>query len=168
MLQKILLSMCKKASKYNGNTAICVGQNNVLYWASEISNKCFSYQSSNLKTLIGTGRRGFSNATSLTRSMIDRPKGLVCNGSNVYISDSGNGCIRQVNKGSKTIFGNPLNNKRHLSKLATNKSSLYALSNNEVFHILLGSNHATSAYKTDKIISIATDDLSNLYVVEEV
>lgn len=166
-IQKKLTSAFKKAAKYDGETAIVVTGNGTICWTSEVVNKCFSYKGGLLKTVIGTGRRGYSNAATTVNSMISCPKGLTYSG-DLYLADSGNNCIRRIHNGSQIVFGNPQESNLDLSEIASNKTSLYAINDNEVVHILLGSNRASTVYKTDRqIISICTDKNSNLYVLEK-
>jgi len=163
-----VLAHFKKAANYDGKTAVCVGPNSSIYWISEITNKCFVYKGSVLKTIIGTGKRGFSNCSILAQSMIDRPKGLSYNNGAMHLVDSGNGCIRQIKNGSKIVFGDPQTKEMDkMSKIAINKSSLYVVNDNEVLHITIGSNNVVPVYRSDGIISITTDSNHNLYILEE-
>ena len=167
-LQVNLLSKFKKAARYNGETAICIGANDAVFWSSEVINKCFYFKGAILKTIIGTGRRGFSNATQSTNSMVDRPKGLVYSSGGVYLVDSGNGCIRQISNGTKVIYGNPhKEDTLNMSKMASCKSSVYVLCNSGIIHVDLGSSHDVLVYESKKVVSMATDKDRNLYIVEE-
>lgn len=82
------------------------------YWTSSILNRCFCVMSSDVHKLAGCGNSGYSMTNDARRSKYNIPSGIDVSGDLVFISDSGNACIKRVNRKTKqevVVVGKPMN-----------------------------------------------------------
>jgi len=146
-----------------------------VFFTNNVSNKCFCVSHGNLSYVIGDGKARFSISSEYKRSSFNRPTGIFLSGNKLYISDTNNHCIRQIDPSSNSIrivFGNPLetNNLKHKlqnpSKLVIKRNMLFVLDGNSVKVTGLASSNISAVYESDKINSIEADEYRNIYIVE--
>ena len=148
---------------------------NKMFFTNDISNKLFCVSGGNLSYVVGDGKARYSVSSEYTRSSFNRPSGIFCVGGVVYISDTRNHCIRQVDKKKKSVnivSGSPveLDDSDYLlkspSKLVIRKNMVFILDDNSIKVTSLGSNNISVIYESDTIDSLEADGHRNVYIVE--
>jgi len=174
----------KKMDKYIGNrksienieTDCCIGENDSIYWASSHLHRGFKFFNSDVVSLVGNGKAGYTVSSSTSDCMVNYPSGIAINGKDVYMADSGNHCIRKLSKDSFCVVaGNPLkagdedglvsllNDPR---KLKIDKNILYFLDGKKIKYMALNNKNIGTVYPSDKIIAMDVDN-GNLFVLEQ-
>lgn len=132
-------------------------------------NKVHKIRKLSIEKTFGTGIPEFGLASNLSYSSFCNPQGVLVYDSNtIFISDTGNGCIRSFNENHRIIVGNPLFPSIAPTKLLLDrkKDILYYLSKNYLKSISVGGGKDALLYESDKIISMALTDDGKIYLLE--
>lgn len=93
-------------SKKDIITSCDINSSGDIYWVADRVNRCFKKgRNDNLAiSYIGNGKSGFSVSNNFNHCSLSKPCGIRCYNRNIYISDSGNNCIREVKDNISTII----------------------------------------------------------------
>jgi hypothetical protein len=142
-----------------------------LYWTVRDLHRCFKkpYVNSGVENYIGNGRSGFSISNNLNVCLFSKPSGIKCIDGSVYISDSGNHCIREVKDGVINMaLGNPMN-ENILSvptQLKYNNGIVYILDGQDVKYLSLNDKNNGILYTSPNIVAIEASK-KGIYVLEK-
>jgi len=84
--------------------------NNSVYWASRDRHRIIQATTNSwIKVAYGSGRKGFSMTNNPQVSSLDSPCGLCSDGNRMFVSDTGNGVVRELNGNMMcvAVFGKP-------------------------------------------------------------
>ena len=149
-------------------TAIDINNKGELYWVSHIVNRCFKFSSSNLIDFVGNGHCGYSVSSKITSCLLNAPSGLCCNKSDIFISDTGNHCLRKITNGILLIVRGDPNNTNVFSsptKVKIKGNHCYVMDGNVVKHVSLSDNSISNAYEGDNLLSFDVDKKGNLFIL---
>lgn len=156
----------------DGCTVGCSANKKGVYYIHSGLNRCLYIERDKLKVLMGNGRQGFSIATDLKDCQLNNPKGVCCCDKKIYISDTGNSCIRTVeNSKTKVEIGRPDSNSsiKEPSKIVIKRGLIVFIDDNIVKYVNIGNSDVGNLYKAeDNIVSIDIGDDRSLYVLSEV
>lgn len=168
------LSNCKNIGDIN--TSCCIEENGAIYWVSSRLHRCFKSFNSDVITLVGTGKPGYSVSNVVANCMLSYPSGIAVDKGSIYISDTGNHCIRRLGDNSFcVVVGNPtkpgdedgdkslLNNP---TGLRMSKKILYFIDDKKVKYYSVNQKNVGTLYSSDKIVSIDVDEKGSLFVLE--
>lgn len=167
----ILFSKVK--SKENIITACDIDKSGCLYWVANDVNRCFKkeYNSNMAVNYIGDGRSSFSTSNNLSNCSLSKPCGILCFNNRIYIAESGNNCIREVDEYASVVIGGPLNNSLSNPTQIKNIGSILVFMDNEgIKYYSLNHKNNGLLHKSNKVISIdlVNESKKELYVLEEV
>jgi len=103
------------------------------------------------------------------KAQFNSPSGIACEGSNVYISDSGNRCIRLVKPPAiYTVAGNPTPDSPFIypRKLRMAKGTGFVVDQNQVKQFSSRSGKVETIEDFNYVVSLDTDKTEYLYVLE--
>ena len=139
-----------------------------IYWVSQSVHRCLKYSSSSVKCFVGNGRCGYSVSNSLGSCFLNSPSGICCNKNSIYISDTGNGCLRRVDENSINLIGGVPNSNDLSSplKIKIKDNMCYVLDDGCIKNIILSNNKIGATYFRKGIISFDIDKRGNLIILE--
>lgn len=156
-------------------TSCCVDGQGDIYWSIKEINRVFKYKFgiSDFEYYMGTGKSGFSISSNKKTSLISSPSSILCNGDSVYISDSGNNCIRE---GVRVVVGCP--NKdgdvngdgiksvlNYPTKMIVVKNLICFIDKDKIKYYSLKDKTVETLYSSPNIAFIESD-MKNLIIVE--
>jgi len=152
-------------------TACDVNAYGDLYWVVKNLHRCFKKKMENnmVENYIGNGHAGFSISNNLSVCLLSSPSGIKCLNNMIYISDSGNRCIREVNGGIiRLVMGNPLNEKilSFPSKIVINNSIIYVLDKYDIKYLSLNDKNNGLILSFQNIVAIESGARKDIYVLE--
>lgn len=100
----------KRISKHK---SVCgdmtIGKDGHFYFTIKELHKIFMFKRSNVNNIAGDGDPNYANGSDLLSCSFFYPEGMFYKNGSVFVADSGNACIREINNGKiKLFFGNPL------------------------------------------------------------
>lgn len=144
------------------------GMDNI-YWTVDQLHKCFKYNGDKVTELIGSGKAGYSVSNNTYGCDLNYPSGIVNDENSVYISDTGNHCIRALNK-SKTsvIVGSPDKNSTLVSPycLRLARKVLYFIDNGNVISFSFNNRALKTIYSSQRLISISSGERGDIFILE--
>ena len=163
--------MLNKGNKKKSPIIKSIAGINKVFFVHNIANKCFCVSNGNLEYSIGDGKARFSIASDYKASSFSSPSGIFESDNLIYISDTNNHCIRQLdikNKKIQVISGSPLNSDTldHPTKLTIKRNMIFVLDGDTVKVTGLSGASISEVYKSDSIDSIEADDHRNVYIIE--
>ena len=151
------------------NSCVC---NNAVVLSNNLANRCFASRQGALQDIIGDGKRRFSVCSIYENSSINNPMGICNDKGFIYVSDTGNSCVRKIDLSKKYISvfsGNPVKEKSYLKSptiLKINKGILYVFDENSIKVTGTINDKIGNIYQSDSIISYEVDDQRKLYLIE--
>ena len=96
-------------SKQNKEGVVsCCSDGETIYSSHSLMNMCFQSESLKAKVFFGNGKSGFASANKAEGCRISNPQGICFAKNKIYLADSGNNCIRQIEgDNDKIISGFP-------------------------------------------------------------
>jgi len=142
---------------------------NVYYIHSGL-NRCLKVNGMRTLSFMGNGKHGFSVSTKLNDCMVSNPSGVCCKGKDIYISDNGNNCIRNISKDNKSrIAITSVEGRIQPSKIVINGELVYYIDENSIKYSTIANSDNGNVYKSeDNIVSLDVGDDRSLYVLSEV
>lgn len=95
IVNTFLNNLHKKIINIESITSIYVSDG-IIYWCSNILNRVLKYNNGNIENICGNGRAGFSIFNNPNDCGLCFPIGLNSLNNNLYITDTGNNCIRYI------------------------------------------------------------------------
>jgi len=171
--KKKMHSLCGHLTSFSGSIDV-VGKD--VYVAYGPLNRVLRFNGSDVFEFIGSGKGGYSVASKMEYSSLSNPTGISCDKGNIYISDTGNHCIRRFSDNILTVVaGHPLKagdvggNKALLNspgKIRIRNDVGYFIDGNKIKSF--SSSGILTAYESDKIVSFDIDYEKNLLIVEKI
>ena len=169
----------KNADAALTHTCCDIDSNNVIYWGVKNLHRIFKMDGIDICLFAGNGKPTFSMATDPRQSSFSRPSGIKVFNNNVYITEQGNHCIRQINSGKVNLTAGMPHacgdndgkgiecNFSHLRKLVGFKNLLYFIDNNKIkYFSLIQKNIGTIYAPKNNIVSIDSDKENTIYILE--
>jgi hypothetical protein len=153
------------------NTSCDIDNDGNLYWAIRELHRCLKLNSrhSIVENFVGNGHSNFSVVNDLGLCSLSSPSGIKCVGSNVYLADEGNHCIRAIKDGEiSMVLGSPLNDNilDSPSQVKCHSNVLYVVDKNKVKYIALSDKSFGTLYTASQIVAIENGPKRDLYILE--
>lgn len=133
--------------------------------------KIYRYQRGSVDMIFGTGVPEYSISSKINNCSISSPQGiLVYDNDTLFVSDTGNGCIRSFGEIHRMITGHPMSNVLNPTKLLLNRrrNCLCYLSKNYLRSVNVDGTNDVLLYEGNKIKSIAQTHDEKIYMLEEI
>jgi len=133
--------------------------------------KFYKIRKTAIDKIFGNGMPEYSVASDLRYSSLCNPQGIIVYDENtIFVSDTGNGCIRSFGKKHRIITGNPIGSSIIPKKLLLDRKRnvLYYLSKNYLRSVLIDGSNDVLLYesKDANIKSMALKDDGKVYILE--
>ena len=154
-----------------------------VYVSNSFLNRCYKFEHYDIEMIMGNKGKGYSVCNDSSKSLLNEVGGIVLDENFIYISDTGNHCIRKFNNDNIFIVaGNPKfkgdegGNKQscllsYPSKMAIKNKMIYFIDTIEdtkkVKYLSLSDITVGTIYESPNIISIDIDENKNLFVLEK-
>jgi hypothetical protein len=181
---KLIKNYCERGEKLKIPSKFSMSVNHLghIYVSIASENSCFQIKGKNLESRYGNGKPGYSTSSNWNLCRFNQPGGVRCDKSNIYISDSGNSCIRKI-EGSNisVIAGFPgkegdeegkktearLNRPEKITVM--NKMGFFKDTQRIKYISFSKDNYVGSVYQSkNDLISFDVDESRNLFILEEV
>lgn len=168
----------KIADKPEGRSS-CTNSGSVVYFAFSDLNRVVRVSNSKFDVFIGNGQSGFASATDLKGCVLSRPVGVAVNGSDLYIADSNNCCVRRCRDNVLSVIaGHPMETGdrdgkggecrfARLSSIRASANIGYIWDGNKVKYMSLPDYSVGTIFESDKIVDIEIDG-RDLLVLEKI
>ena len=181
-------NMEKRFVKNKRNYDLCdfeIADSGAMYWVVGAINKGFKSEFCTFDHFFGSGRSGYSHSTNVLSSDFNSPSGICVNGSDIYVADTFNHCIRKIVKkysdvnvsDVSIVAGNPLisGDKDGIkndcllmcpTKMISLKKCCYFIDHHKIKCLSLADNAVNTIYESDDIITISDNGEDKLIIVE--
>jgi hypothetical protein len=167
----------KTPSILKTDTSCDVDNHGNLYWTVKDLHRCFMKSRSNnvIHNYIGTGRSGFTVSSSIKDCLMSKPSCVKYCEKSIYLSDTGNYCIRETNGEGDQIdtinlmWGHPANDHilSHPTQIKYMNGIMYVLDGENIKYFVIKDKSNGIVYSSPNIISFDIESKKNLYVLEK-
>jgi len=162
-----------------GNTNITIKDNGDIFWMNSEFDRCFSLCDGRFSIPFGCHKRGYSVSNNKNLCFFCTPSGMVSDGKKIYVSDTGNHCIRCIDNDISIIAGNsnisghesgafPFNLLMSPSKLKYKNGIIYCIDENNIIYLSIKDKQIGTVYTGNNIMGIDIDDNKNLLILEKI
>jgi hypothetical protein len=147
----------------------CVDDNKNIYFMYDCLNKGLKFVDSEFKHFLGNGRASYCTSSDLISCMFNKPSGIAYYNGVFFVSDTGNHCIRKIDKNKiDIIVGTPHSQSILNSPTKINiKNKLgYFLDQDKIYYFTSSDDRSGVVYQSKNLISFDMDDNKNLYILE--
>lgn len=167
------LKECEDIFKYRskiGLNNICIHKfEDIIGIAVPDINKFYKVRKSSIEKEFGNFIAEYSVANHLEYSSLSHPRGIfVYDVDTIFVSDTGNGCIRSFGEEHRIIVGNPASPQISPTKILLDREReiLYYLSKNYLRSVKVDGSKDILLYEGENVKSMALTDDGKIYVLE--
>ena len=142
-------------------TAICVLDDNHIYWLSQVACRVFNYTLSEFNIFAGNGRAGNIMSNDKNYCSFNFPSGIFYENNYLYIADTNNKCIKIIN--NNTIKTIDINFKPKKIKILDDK--IIVNNDNSIIYFSSNYNGNINLYNNKNISCFDVKD-KKLYIIE--
>jgi len=142
----------------------CVDYYEEIYATHNFLNRCIRFRGSEYSYFAGNGKYGEIVSSELLSSNFSGPQGISFLNGELYVSDTGNNCIKKILKGKMDMF---LNNVKMPSKMVAKNKLIYFISNTVNICYLSLDKSSNCIFSSNNLVSIDMDNNKNLFILEK-
>lgn len=146
------------------NTSLYVDQEEKIFWTSSVTHRSFMFDNGEFSILSGTGRAGYSIFNDPVQCLMSYPEGICNYNREVFITDTGNNCIRIIKNGHMRTVIKDLDKPRKIKNI---DNRMMFINGNSVKFIADSQINQTDIYKGSTNIVNFDGTKNEIFVLEE-
>jgi len=153
----------------NGNTSICYSSGNIV-WTNSLFNLILLLKKDGKLISIGDGSEGYNISNKFCGFKFNGVNGLSMINNNLYISDTNNHCIRNINIENITHdvpIGHPIKSNMSPKKMIVVNENIVFQDNSGIESYSKGGKLHNSVYISNSIVSITNGPQNRLTILEK-